>query len=502
MNISGMTFRDAALGGAIRVNDGKLNVSNATFTSNISNGNGGAIFGNSNSTLMLSNLVVMGNSAQGSAIDGYTIDIQDSVIKQNTGSGISAGTTMSIARCIISDNTGGGAGAEHLTIIDSAVTNNHGDGGVSDGDSISTMTIERCLISGNSRNPTGGGVKSTGMTVIKDSQIINNTAVNYGGGIVNAGTLFLINSNVSGNTSTPSGFGDDGGGGIESAIGRLYVINSTVSGNTAMGNPGNGGGIYILANSANPNGRLYIVNSTISNNTSAGAGGGIHIDSLGHGTFSNSIVAGNNSTGTTQEDVGGVIMSNGINLIGNTTGSSGWIAGDLLNVNPMLGPLADNGGSTMTHALLPGSPAINAGSNSVAIDPQTQMPLTGDQRGFQRFVDGAVDIGSFEVQPMIAGTIVYGNAVGSPTPRFVSGVSLSGAGSPNVSTTSLANGSYTLGGFGAGSYTVTPSKTGGVNGINSFDAGRVAAACSWDKCSYRQSVDRGGCQYEWDDQLI
>jgi hypothetical protein len=92
-------------------------------------------------------------------------------------------------------------------------------------------------------------------------------------------------------------------------------------------------------------------------------------------------------------------MSNGINLIGNTTGSSGWIASDLLNLNPMLGPLGNNGGSTFTHALLPGSPAINAGNNSLAIDPLTMLPLTHDQRGRDRIVGGkgpTVDIGAHE----------------------------------------------------------------------------------------------------------
>ncbi len=78
----------------------------------------------------------------------------------------------------------------------------------------------------------------------------------------------------------------------------------------------------------------------------------------------------------------------------------------------------------------------------------------------------------------ISGTVTYGNAVGAPNPRFVSNVTISGAGSPSVSTTSAAPGAnagqYALSGFGPGAYTVTPAKTGGVNGITSFDAGRIA----------------------------
>lgn len=77
--------------------------------------------------------------------------------------------------------------------------------------------------------------------------------------------------------------------------------------------------------------------------------------------------------------------------------------------------------------------------------------------------------------PAISGTITYGNAIGNPSPRFVSNVLLSAAGSPSVFTTSnFPNGTYTLTGFGAGSYTVTPTKTDAVNGITSFDAAKIA----------------------------
>jgi hypothetical protein len=175
----------------------------------------------------------------------------------------------------------------------------------------------------------------------------------------------------------------------------LFVTNSTISGNTAGGVPGAGGGIYDQTGG----GHIFIVNSTIANNTSVGAGGGVRIEPNGEGTFSNTIVAGNNSNGTLEEDASGIVMSNGTNLIGSTSGSSGWIASDLLNVNPLLAPLGNNGGSTFTHALLPGSPAVNAGNNSLAIDPLTMLPLMQDQRGRSRFVGGknpTVDIGAYE----------------------------------------------------------------------------------------------------------
>jgi CSLREA domain-containing protein len=404
INISGITFRDGnggsninGVGGAIDVVDSTLNVSNATFTNNTAaGGGGGAILGSENSIIILSNLSVFGNSSAGggATVSGYSVEIRDSVVRQNTGSGVGSEGTVDVERCLVSGNTVAGVAGRHLIIIDSTITDN-AFGGVSDGDANSTMTIERCLISGNNRFRPGGGVKSVGTTVIRDSQITNNSAVSNGGGIASLGTLYLINSVVSGNRSTATGF-EDGGGGIFQATDSLYVINSTISGNTAEGNPGFGGGIYDLVDGANPNGRVYLVNSTIADNTSAGTGGGIRIDASGLGDFSNTIVAGNNSMGTSQEDVSGIITSNGINLIGNASGSSGWIAADLLNISPLLAPLGNNGGSTFTHALLPGSPAIDAGNTALAVDPLTMLPLKEDERGLGRIVGGRVDIGSYE----------------------------------------------------------------------------------------------------------
>ena len=91
-------------------------------------------------------------------------------------------------------------------------------------------------------------------------------------------------------------------------------------------------------------------------------------------------------------DIAGDIVSLGHNLIGSTSDGSGFRPdlGDQLNVNPLLGPLQDNGGPTFTCALLPGSPAIDAGDN-------TDAPLS-DQRGFTRIVNGTIDIGAYELQ--------------------------------------------------------------------------------------------------------
>ena len=135
-------------------------------------------------------------------------------------------------------------------------------------------------------------------------------------------------------------------------------------------------------------------------------GGGIFNEVAGTVNARNSLIAGNSSR-ISAPDVRGAFISQGRNLIGNGSGSSGFTGtGDQVGtsgspINPMLAPLANNGGPTQTHALLPGSSAINTGDNCVAQSPGClTTPLTTDQRGagFLRSSGGAVDIGAFEEQ--------------------------------------------------------------------------------------------------------
>ncbi len=141
----------------------------------------------------------------------------------------------------------------------------------------------------------------------------------------------------------------------------------------------------------NSSGTLTLANSTVSGNTAAGFGGGI-LKGGGTATMTNTIVA-RNTAPTNDPDVSRTFTSQGNNLIGNTSGSSGWSSSDLQNVNPLLGPLQNNGGPTDTHALLQGSPAIDRGTNAGCV--------VSDQRGFLRQdgdADGTLtcDIGAFE----------------------------------------------------------------------------------------------------------
>jgi hypothetical protein len=221
----------------------------------------------------------------------------------------------------------------------------------------------------------GGAVHVSGATTVSviDSTIGANTAALEGGGLWNSttGTLDVQRSTASGNTAQVGGgiFGDGAGG-------TINVTNSTIAANTSNSQ---GGGIAIEG------GNLNLKSVTIARNT-ADAGGGLH-STGGTITAINTILALN--TATTQTDGSGNITSTGNNLFGTTAGItlSGAQTGDVVNVDPMLEALADNGGPTRTIALMTGSPALSAGIAD---------GLTVDQRGLARRQGADVDIGAFE----------------------------------------------------------------------------------------------------------
>src|SRR5438132_8088858 len=219
----------------------------------------------------------------------------------------------------------------------------------------------------------GGGIFNQGTLTLTDVVVANKTSAGSGGGISSVNDLTLTNCVVSGNTAA------NFGGGIDNPL-TATLTNVTVSGNTS--GAGGGGGIANDLLDA----IATLTNVTIADNSaSPGSGGGFY--NLGGATFRYVIVAngpsGDNCAGS------GTLTSQGHNLdSGNTCGFAG--PGDLVNMDPLLGPLQDNGGPTPTQALLPGSPSLDAGDN-------TNAPAT-DQRGFSRVADGTIDIGTFEVQ--------------------------------------------------------------------------------------------------------
>ena len=167
------------------------------------------------------------------------------------------------------------------------------------------------------------------------------------------------------------------GGGISGN--NNTITNSTITGNSAL----RGGGVAGGGN---------IAHTTFSNNSASLAGGALYLTSpleLG-----NTILKAGTS-GVNIFNNGGSFITHGYNVCSDD--GSGFLngPGDQINTDPMLGPLQDNGGPTFTHALLPGSPAIDAG------DPNFTPPPYYDQRGpgFVRVFNGRIDVGSFEVQP-------------------------------------------------------------------------------------------------------
>ncbi len=247
----------------------------------------------------------------------------------------------------------------------------------------------------------GGGVQVFGDLTVNNSTISGNSTGNAtgdgypggGGGISGeyaAARLIVENSTISGNSTGISVSGVGGwGGGISAIRARLIVNNSTISGNTASGTSSSGGGIH--ARSATTAQDL-VISSTITGNT-AGTGGGINMVGLpGRVLLFNTIVALN--TATSGPNCNGIPSNYGNNIDSGTSCGCGSFAGSMSDTDPLLGSLADNGGPTRTHALLPGSPAIDG----VTSDPPNGSSST-DQRGVARPQGNGYDIGAFEFEP-------------------------------------------------------------------------------------------------------
>jgi hypothetical protein len=366
-----------ARGGGFYSTGGALTMAGATITSNQAIGGRG---GDHNGT----NRAGDGGSAGGGGLyaSGGSLDISESKITSNKatcGRGGDGYSTYTFSGIGYTGGVGQGGGlyasGGSVTIASSTMATNQGtgaSGGLGGGDGAGQ----------------GGGLYTGGTLTLTDSTLSGNSAPAGGGGIFNTGTLTVSTSTLSGNSAAA-------GGGIWNT-GTLMVSNSTLSGNsTTRSFVGGGGGI------AN-NGALTVINSTLSGNSTSDSGGGLNVYG-GSPVLHNTLIAGNfrGTTGTTRDDVAGALDSGGDhNLIGDGTGMTGLsngINGNLVGsaaapIDPLFGPLQDNGGPTKTHALLPGSPAIDAGNNAYATDFDQRGP------GFPRIVNGTIDIGAFEVQ--------------------------------------------------------------------------------------------------------
>lgn len=351
----------SSFGGGI-YNAGDLILTNVdVFDNEATDFEGGGIYSFSDSSLTLINSRVFENTSSDTGGGIYTsgdLTLVNSRVTDNAAGSDGGGIYSAVPD---SGGSGGNVRLDNSTVADNVAT--FSGGGIWNGDSLS---IDASTISNNVTQVASGGLpSSSGLG---------------GGGIWNedAASLTITNSTVANNQ-----INGGSGAGIHNGSGAIATLsNSTISGNQAN-NLAFGGGIATA-------GTLTVANSTVANNI-ANAGGGIENIS-GSAILRNSIVATNQDR-SGAPDVSGPFVSQGRNLIGNPVGAGGFSSNDLLNVDPLLGPLANNGGATQTHALLPGSLAINtAGAGATA----------ADQRGVP--ANGTRDIGAFESSTGSGGT--------------------------------------------------------------------------------------------------
>ena len=397
------------LGGAI-YNEGTLSIADSTLSGNsvtILGPNSGSVAAGGiqhyAGTAVITNCILSGNSASGNSLSFVY------------GGAIYNGATLAIANCTISGNSvqgfgGGAAGggiynSGNLTIANSITSGNSADdtgGGVYNDHAM--LTVSNCLVNNNHANNGGGGIYNTARVpsdsttlTVASSTISGNSAYN-GGGIQNyaylgTGTVSIANSTLNGNSAHYGGgiynFGSSVNG-VVSGFAKLTIANSTVSGNAAQGI----GGIWSIGGNLGdqPSASLTIANCTFSENSTVFGVGGIASQN-GSLQIGNTILnSGANNASLAKN--GGTITSLGYNLSSDDAGGFLNQPTDLINTDSLLVPLQNNGGGTFTHALLPGSPAINAGN------PTFTPPPYFDQRGlgFDRVAAGRLDIGAYEVQ--------------------------------------------------------------------------------------------------------
>ncbi|MCX7422060.1 MAG: hypothetical protein NT013_21310 [Planctomycetia bacterium] len=361
------------------------------------------------SGLSLTNGIV-GLSGQGGAINNLgSLTLYDCHVFENSafgggGGGIANSGNLTIFNSTISQNfcqsEGGGIKNDGILNMQNSTISANGTGYGDGGGIRSTgqMVISECVIVGNFGGR-GGAIASSGLQglTVRNTNVSGNHALGSGGGIlISNSSATFENCTIAGNYNGESEVTLFGGGGIQvlnsTLVSHILTLqNCTISGNTATGN---GGGIDL--SNAEGNVSASIVSSTIANNVSGQDGGGLccqtNVSSSILGVLlQNSIVADNQAL-RHDDDVSNTFAAK-YSLIEKLTGRvlESVRGSNRYGVDPLLGPLADNGGPVFTHALLPGSPAINRGLSS--------GNLSYDQRGqgFVRAV-GRQDIGAFEVQ--------------------------------------------------------------------------------------------------------
>jgi CSLREA domain-containing protein len=374
-------------GGGMFNSSSSATLTNVTFSDNYADSSGGGMFDGDGSSATLTNVTFSGNYAwRGGGMHnwGGTATLTNVTFSGNSsriGGGMhNWGGSATLTNVTFSGNTatyGGGmhnwGGSATLTNVTFS-GNSSQDGGGMDNNYGSSATLTNVTFSGNSSQDGGGLVNNSGRSATLTNVTFSGNSSQDGGGMRNDWTssATLANVTFSGNTAPV-------GGGMAN-YGNPTLTNVTFSGNTSL----YGGG---MASFGSPT----LTNVTFSGNSAQYYGGGTYGWA---GTLKNTIVANNSP-----DDCAGSMTSAGHNLIeavacriaGDTTGN-------IIGSDPRLGPLADNGGSTQTHALLADSPAIDA----VPLADCTDLagnPVATDQRGVARPQGAACDIGAFELEP-------------------------------------------------------------------------------------------------------
>ena len=430
VDVSGSRAVGAHGGGIYGERLARLSITGSLIADNrVAAASGGGIYSRSTdpsraSELIMVDSVVRNNAVAGNYLDGGGVKADDMQLLRTSitsnrligdgarGGGILA-RSVRLVESVVSRNLvgggshtqrGGGISATDVTVVDSTIAYNtagNSEGGFGGGISAVTVSVTGSTFTGNFAFEGSGGAISGDNVMISQSIISANRAGSAGGAIA-ARALHVANSTLSGNSATWQA------GAITSRYFRgessIVVVNSTLNNNRVnLGGP-SGGGISVVR------GSIEILHSTIAGGTGA-------IEVLGEGEVSILVDSSILATDRGRSSFAGqplgdlelrsetVTLTMANSIIGDNTGSSleesqtrdargnliGSSSGEGI-IDPLLGPLADNGGPTPTRALLPGSPAIDAGS--------AESDDATDQRGgpYRRVVGAASDIGAFEVQ--------------------------------------------------------------------------------------------------------
>ncbi|HID53947.1 MAG TPA: hypothetical protein EYP41_18160 [Anaerolineae bacterium] len=367
--------------GAGIANDGHLEVSNTTFQNNSGN-YGAGILNCKGGSVFITNSYFLNNSA---TYIGSAIYNRDSTLSLDGCGTENSPSIVNVSHTVFSGNYSGGAGTllneGEMNIEMSTIHNNtanHDGGGIANN---GTLNLFSTTISSNEAVGNDGGAiqQFSGTITISNSIIENNTAFANGGAIaVQGGSAMIMNSSIVSNTAASAGSILNNG--------SLSINNSTISGNVAIGaNTEDGGGAIKQLQATN---NMTITHNTIANNTAPNQTGRDGIWQMdGNSLIQQSIVAGNGTANCTV--AGGNWNGQIYNLADDAS------CPDFTEADPMLAPLGNYGGGTLTHVLLSGSPAVDAGDNMLCPE--------NDQRGEPRPLDGngdgtaVCDIGAVEI---------------------------------------------------------------------------------------------------------